>query len=250
MPAGDERAGGGACARPWERARGRGGGRGPRAAPHRARCSCRDTPSRARGRVGRHRQTRERGPRRLVAAEICVRAPRCCRPSCARATRAARLGCVPKGYARRVRCGRVWIRAHEMRALACAQLGRAPPRPRPCARQVAVRAFSAAAAAPGAFKATLFPGDGIGPEIARAVQKIFEVRGRAPARRPLPALARRARPARPRRPSARPRRVRSARSLGAFARPAPGLLCAPSRRAVTFGRRPPPRPAHAHTHTH
>lgn len=35
------------------------------------------------------------------------------------------------------------------------------------------QAFSTA---PKPFTATIFPGDGIGPEISEAVQKIFEVR--------------------------------------------------------------------------
>jgi isocitrate/isopropylmalate dehydrogenase len=35
----------------------------------------------------------------------------------------------------------------------------------------------AAAAAPAKFRATIFPGDGIGPEISKSVQTIFQVRG-------------------------------------------------------------------------
>jgi len=39
---------------------------------------------------------------------------------------------------------------------------------------------SKAAATAGKFRATIFPGDGIGPEIAQAVIKIFEVNSAAP----------------------------------------------------------------------
>jgi hypothetical protein len=39
-------------------------------------------------------------------------------------------------------------------------------------------AASKAAATAGKFRATIFPGDGIGPEIAQAVIKIFEVNAR------------------------------------------------------------------------
>lgn len=45
------------------------------------------------------------------------------------------------------------------------------------ARRLAARHFSAAAAAPVPLKATLFPGDGVGPEISDAVSLVLKTAG-------------------------------------------------------------------------